>query len=76
MRGSVNCLLVNVTGSVTWGRSGAAPSGFYHTFVLERGAGSSGKPVHHVVSSSMRTRIFDDVPDSSHNSKKKRSFNR
>ena len=82
MRGMINCLLVNVTGSVVWGMSAssAAPSGFYHTFVLERRAahGSNGKQAHHVVSASMRTRFFDeDAPGGgSHQGKKKRAFNR
>ena len=65
MRGMINSLLVNVTGTVIWGNatSGVAPSGFYHSFVLERSAGPSrdGKFVHHVVSASMRTRQLDEA---------------
>jgi hypothetical protein len=82
VRGGVNCLLVNVTGTVTWGAAsaGATPSGFYHSFVLERGQSASGsnKPVHHIVSASFRTRLIDDPTDSAvgHHLKKKRVFTR
>jgi hypothetical protein len=65
MRGAVNTLLVNVTGTVHWGMAGsemaATAQGFYHSFVLERSQSSSGgKSVHHIISASIRTRQVDE----------------
>lgn len=80
MSGSVNSLIVTVTGVVTWGLTSSdaagTPNGFHHTFILERSStpNSAGKQVHHVLTSIMRTRFIEEDPPQS--LKKKRAFGR
>lgn len=72
MRGTVSTLLVTVTGTVSYGLANsdaaASPTGFYHSFVLERSQApaANGKQMHHVIQATMRMRhIEESAPEAS-----------